>query len=869
VAESGTFRSVDRSITDCFRETVALHGARPAVRDRGGELSFADLDEASDRLALTILAELGPGSEPVAMLLRPERRSLVALLAMLKAGKFYVPFDPTQPERRLGRMAGDIGPAAIIASADTAPAAANLAAGRIPVIDVERLGHGAPVELHGAIGGPDSLAFVLYSSGTTGEPKGALYTHRTALHCGRRFLDGQRLTHSDRVSLLTGVGYGAAVGVVFSALMAGAALCVFDPQTDRIDGLEAWLRDEAITIFSTVPTLFRHVVSTFDGTQRFPSLRLVRLGGDSVRRRDIEAFEHHFGASSILHIGYGASEIGVVRERFFSKGMPIDEHVAGDAVEGMEILILDAERRPVPAGEVGEIAVRSRFLGPGYWRNPSLTARVFLPDPDGGDERIYLTGDLGSIDEAGRLLHHGRRDAQVKIRGHRVELEAVELAIRDLPGVLDAVILVDENDEGERRLHAHLVTTQSAGRGSTDGSLPPAGTTQWRRALRHVLPEYMVPARFSVHVELPRQTSGKLDRERLRSTVVPSGREGASRAAARTDVEARLCRIWQRVLGVPHVGLEDDFFALGGDSMVAADLCAAIDAEFALPLTPSAILDVPTVERMAHLLDEGACENSPLVPISLAGAGAPFFCVHGIQGNIFGVRDLARHLRPARTVYGLKAVRDSVDRSRIDTVASHYLAAIRRLQPRGPYTIGGYSFGGVVAFEMARQLVAGGETVERLILLDAYGPNRRLLPAARRILIHAGRLLRIDRGAKVDYVRLRARRQSIGIRRRLNAWRFAYGIKFRGAAPRTLLDDIGSAHRQAARIYVASPYAGRIDLFRAADEVDIWHPDPCLGWTGLSDDIRVHDVPGDHLNFLKEPYVRACAAKLSECLAAE
>jgi len=299
---------------------------------------------------------------------------------------------------------------------------------------------------------------VLYTSGSTGRPKGVIYTHRFVLHIALRYTNGQHLSYDDRLSLLLSASYSASVGNVFGGLLNGATLSTFDLKEQGFDRLARWLRDEEISVYYSVPTLFRRLASSLAGRGEFPRLRLIRLGGEAVYRGDVELYKKHFHDDCILHIGLGTTETNTVREYFVDKQTDCAEEIVpvGYAMEDIEVLLLDGERRPVGPGRTGEIAVRSRFMSQGYWRRPELTKASFVTDPEDERLRVYLTGDLGRMADDGCLTHLGRKDSQVKVRGYRVEASEIEVALMNLEAVSEAVVMARQDEKGENRLSAYV-----------------------------------------------------------------------------------------------------------------------------------------------------------------------------------------------------------------------------------------------------------------------------------------------------------------------------------------------------------------------------------------------------------------------------
>jgi len=334
----------------------------------------------------------------------------------------------------------------------------------------------------------DTLTWILYTSGSTGQPTGVVQNHRNVLHFMMNHTNGLHICSEDRLALLHSCSVNAANHDIFTALLNGASLHPLDIKEEGVADLANWLIGQEITYCHVVPTLFRHLVDTLTGAERFPKLRLIRLGAEPARARDVELYKQHFSRGCILVNRLGHSETGTLLWYFIDRETRIDGPTVpvGYGVEDNEILLLDEAGVEVGLNGIGEIAVRSRYLSPGYWRRPDLTRAAFQPDPEGGDERLYWTGDLGRMLPDGCLVHVGRKDSQVRIRGHRIELDEIEIALLDLDAINEAVVVAAEDRSGDQRLVAYIVP-----RGR-----PAPTVTTLRSALAERLPDYMIPSAF-------------------------------------------------------------------------------------------------------------------------------------------------------------------------------------------------------------------------------------------------------------------------------------------------------------------------------------------------------------------------------------
>ena len=548
------------SIPARFARQVALHGERVAVRTPHGALSYRQLDTASDALARVLVARAGAGEGRVALLFEHDTPMIVGLLGALKAGKTYVPLDPAYPEARLAYMLDNAQAGLLVAHGPTFELAQRLIRDHaILVVDVDadEAPDAADAALPATIA-PDTPAYILYTSGSTGQPKGVVQSHRNALYFCRRYADNLRIDASDRLLLLASYSFDAAVMDVFGALLNGAALYPVDPRRTERPVLLAWMAAEAISIYHSTPTLYRHLFGAPD--LRAPAaLRLVVLGGEGVTAADVARFQATCGPGAVLVNGYGPTESTLALQHFIEHAAvpPANGVPAGFPVAGTGIALGAPGARP-HAFQRGEIIIESAHVALGYWNDPAQTARAF-----GGAaaRRWYRSGDIGRYRIDGSLVVEGRIDHQVKIRGFRVELGEVEAALKGCAGVRDALVVARASAAGPARLVAYLIA------GEEGGSSIPA----MRAHLLAQLPDYMVPGAWVTMDVFPQTPSGKLDRSALPAPDEPAA-VAHSYEASHGAAEEALAAAWSALLGFDRIGRHDHFFELGGDSLLAVTL---------------------------------------------------------------------------------------------------------------------------------------------------------------------------------------------------------------------------------------------------------------------------------------------------------
>jgi acyl carrier protein len=410
------------------------------------------------------------------------------------------------------------------------------------------------------------------------------------------YTNEMRICPDDRLSLLHSASSGSSRLNLFQSPLTGSSLFPFDVKSEGVHRLVRWLEEEQITICHLTPALFRQLAGLLPGPDSLPHLRLIHLSGEPVSRRDLELYRENFSPRTVLRIYMGTTETVEVCSyivdpafSFPESGVPL-----GYAAPGKRVRLLDENGGEVGPDQVGEIAVQSRYLSLGYWKKPALTRQKFLPDPDGGEERIYPTGDLGRMLPDGFLVHLGRKDFQLKVRGYRVETGEVEMALLAHENIKEAVVLGRPDRSGGVRLVAYFVP---AGR-------PATTVSELRLFLNKKLPDYMVPSTFVALNALPLTPSGKVDRSALPPAESSRPELDTPYVAPRTPLEKQLAEIWADVLGLDRIGVNDDFFHLGGQSLLASQIISRITQKFRIELPLQLLFQAPTVAEMAAVISQ-------------------------------------------------------------------------------------------------------------------------------------------------------------------------------------------------------------------------------------------------------------------------
>ncbi|HEY7634606.1 MAG TPA: non-ribosomal peptide synthetase [Gemmatimonadales bacterium] len=592
--------ALEESIPRRFERQADTHPTRLAVKMGAEAWTYDRLDRAANQVAWAITAAPVP-HPPTCVLLIDQSPALVAsILGVLKAGGIYVPLETSHPPPLVAAVAQDARNGLILAD-ESGSALGREAAPGVPLLRVDQLlatpGRNDRPRI---TGGPDAPAYVYYTSGSTGRPKGVVDSHRNVLHNVMRYTNSLKIGHDDRLTLLQSPSFSGAVSSLFGALLNGATVFPYDLRRQGAAGLGPWLLGERITVYHSVPALFRLAAA---GTEVFSDLRLIRLEGDRMSRRDWMVFRERFPEGCVLVNGLGATECGLVRQFFIDHEMPLVDGVVpiGYPVEDMSIQILDDRGRPLDVDEVGEIAVRSRYLALGYYQRPDLTASAFEADPSDPGARIYRTGDLGRLRPDGCLEHLGRRDARIKLYGRWVDLAEVEAALLSVEGVVEAAAQVHAGTWDQPQLVGYIVPQE----GQT------VGISALRAHLSARLPSEHVPAAFVMLTRLPLTDSGKIDRDAL-----PPATERPNLAtefvAPGTALERVIAAIWTEVLCLERIGVHDTFFELGGDSLALMRVHSRLQSEVDPALALVVLFEHPTIHALArYLLRDGDRATPP------------------------------------------------------------------------------------------------------------------------------------------------------------------------------------------------------------------------------------------------------------------
>ncbi len=845
-APNGTIHSL-------FEREVQQSPNAIAVQCEHQWLTYAELNARANRLARH-LQHLGAGPNVlIGLSLERSIDMVVALLGILKTGAAYIPLDPQYPEERLRFVLSDAKPLLSVTQESLRGRFAEL---HTVAIDSQwdQISLESSDNLEDTAAAHD-LAYVIYTSGSTGKPKGVQIEHRSVVNFLSSMQCEPGISPQDVLAAVTTISFDIAGLEIYLPLVSGARIVLVPTEVSRDGGRLRKLLDTCgATIMQATPATWRLLLEAgWPGNRELK----VMCGGEPLNGALAQEIAERCGSLWNL---YGPTETTIWSLVQRVKDVSSNVVPIGRPIANTKIYILDDRFNPVPVGVAGEICIGGHGVARGYLNHPELTQERFIPnplDPQSGS-LVYRTGDIGRFRSDGSVEFIGRNDTQVKIRGFRVELGEIETALLKHQAVKAVVAAVRDFAASDPRLVAYVV--------AADRKKHP-DVSALREYLRPILPDYMIPAHFVFLDELPLTPNGKVNRKALPAPDASLVRK-TEVVCATDQTEAQLVQIWETILNTSPIGVTDDFFEVGGHSILAVRLFAEIEKVFGKTIPLASLLKAPTIAQLAKLVcgDAKPYRWTSLVPVQTAGPKPPIFCVHGHYGEILFYRPLARHLGNERPFFALQAVAANgrPAHETIEEMAAHYIAEMRQARPHGPYYIAGYCFGSLVAFEMAQRLMRDGEQVAFLGLFMGYEPRQTFGPRLnRRIRRHLEQLWQGGLHAKLSDVLLNLRAKS-----RSFIWRTMFKT-VRGYLPPTsrFFRNIPEMNLQAAKRYFPGYYPGKMTVFLSGDVPSDFVVDPHLDLHGLdADQIEVRVVPGNQHTMMEEPHAGVLAAELDRCL---
>ncbi|GGP85893.1 non-ribosomal peptide synthetase [Streptomyces griseomycini] len=843
-------------LPELFREQAGRTPEATALVADGEEWSYRRLLAETERVAAALRTAGIARGDRVAVMAERGAPLVAALLGVLEADAAYVPLDPKLPVERLAYMAEDSRARLLLGERSLEE---NRPAG-LPVLNLDDLETGvigtvarepgAGEGAEPAAPTPSDLAYILYTSGSTGRPKGVAIPHRALVNLLLSMRENTGFSASDSLLAVTTVSFDIAGLELFMPLVAGGRVIVCDSET-AADGarLAARIEDSGATWMQATPTSWRMLRDAgWDGCPRLN----VLCGGEEL---PLDLAEFLTGRVAALHNVYGPTETTIwSTEGRVDPARGID---IGRPLANTQLYVLDPQGRSVEPGFPGELWIGGEGLAIGYWDRPELTAERFVTGlPAAPRQRLYRTGDRARWTSDGRLLHHGRLDNQVKLRGYRIELAEVEAVLQAVDGVSAAVVVVRDD-----RLVGYVVPEPGA----------ELRTAEIKSAAAVSLPQYMVPGIVVLLDELPLTANKKIDRNRLPAPAVTSD---ATFEKPRDATEITLARMWTEILGIPEVGVHDNFFDVGGHSLLAVRLSAAVREEWGVEIPISELLRQGTIAELATLVRRGGQETSRTPVVTLREGepdSRPLFLFHPFGGTVFCYVELTRHLPAGRAVLAVEAPGiENVGEAEVSVegMAARYIEYLREIQPTGPYALGGWCFGGVIAYEVAGQLRAAGEEIELLAAIDSRAPIEENIPETAddaTILSWFARDLAVPYGKTLDIPAedLRALGGDAAFDHILQR-AAALGVLAEDADRAQILRYFEAylANGIALQTYLPEPNDLDLLLLRAVDEqVDYG---PKLGWEALiKGSLQVVDVSGDHNSVMYPPHAAVAAQAIA------
>lgn len=871
-------------LDEALAQIVTRQPTHPAIRQNEKNWSYAQLWQVSESIAHYLVAE-GVQKGDVVAICGPRSFGLIAaMIGVMRSGGVILTLDQTLPRgrqeimlaaaktRRLiylgtyrsrdGWMPDVLPITAVDSQTGLIDTTTAIESGQLP-----DLSYADP-------------AYLFFTSGTTGTPKGVLGSHKGLAH----FLAWQRQTFNigpeDRSAQLTGLSFDVVLRDIFTPLTGGATLCLPNSENGLAPAVVLpWMEKEKITMLHSVPSLAQTWLAYVPEGVTLQSLRLIFSAGEPLMDTFIHQWRQAFPLSGQFINIYGPTETTLAKCYFPVPDPPfVGIQPVGKTLPDTHGLILNQAGQLCGIGEPGEIVIRTPFRSFGYINAPKQQAKQFKPNPftNNPDDVVYHTGDLGRYRPDGTLEILGRVDHQIKIRGVRIELGEISYTIESHPAIKQTAVLAREDSPGAKYLAAYLV--------------PQPGQTvdiaELRRWLRQRLADAMIPTSFIIMEALPITANGKLDRKSLPVPELLSGERKRPLIPPTTPTEQKLVEIWETLLEQQPIGIEDSFFDLGGHSLLAVHLFAQISSEFGQNLPLASLFQDATIRHLANLLDtaDAAPQTgwNSLVPIQPEGEAAPFFCVHGITGDILWFRDLGQLIGATRPFYGLQSRGlDGMQEpfKEIPAMADHYIKAIKRIQPQGPYFIGGASFGGTVALEMARQFSENGDEVGLLVIFDHAPPNvvplEEMRPSISAKAIQfasnfprwLGSFLQLGPKAMIDRIRRKLRlvgkqpppdkKDAIGLLEAADIIDYAHELP---AHRRQIIE----ANFHAIDQFKPQPWFGPVLLCKARSRSLFVRTDPVIVWHQLvgAQNLEVVDISGSHEGIFHPPHVQ----KLAEIL---
>jgi amino acid adenylation domain-containing protein len=862
----------DVSLAQLFEQQVELTPDSLALISQSEKVTYRQLNYKVNQLAHYLQKQGVTKETLVALCLERSIEMVVGILAILKAGGAYIPLDLNYPVERLNFMLSD-SQASILITQQQILEKLSLSSPKTVCLDIHKYQIvQESLENPLNISKPINLAYIIYTSGSTGTPKGVLGTHRGTVNGLHWLWKTYPFTPEEVCCQKTAISFVDSVWEIFAPLLQGIPTVIISNATilDPQLFIEA-LAHHKVTRIILVPSLLHLLIDNYHYlTKKLSQLKLWITSGEVLSINLAKIFRELMPFAKLINL-YGSSEVSANTTYYDTSLLPEQANSVpiGRPIDNTQAYVLNRNLQPTPVGVVGELYIGGDGLARGYLERLELTQERFIDNPLFPGNKLYKTGDLGRYLNDGNIEYWGRYDEQVKIRGFRVELGEIATFITQHPDVKGSVVIASNDAQENKYLVAYVVTDNQN------------IATQLLSYLQHKLPNYMLPSAFVVLDALPLTPNGKVDKLSLsRNEVIPQNTI-KSLIAPRNFTELSLVKLWESLLKTNFIGVTDNFFDLGGHSFLAVRLMAQIQDKFGHNLSLSTLFENPTIEKLASFVSQRSHEisNSPIVAINSSGFKIPFFCIHGAGGGINNYFKLSKRLGEDYPFYALEHIPDKEKPEilSLEETANNYLQEIRKLQPNGPYLLGGHCYGGVLAFEMAQQLQRQGETVDLLVVIDAILLETRIESTKdddAKFLLRMAESIKTDNN--IDFSIPFEQLRDLSLNEQLDLINKKANFIFSDTEIKDFISyyKLFKADVQAMRDYVPLLYPQPITLFRAKEEIihDFDNPewntdDPLLGWGKYSSQpIQLIEVPGDHFSIFVEPHIQELAKHLRNCI---
>ena len=864
----------DRCTHELFQQQAAKTPDLTAVSHLGKRLSYRELNERANQLA-HFLQKRGVGPEVlVGVSLNRTPEMVIALLAAWKSGGAYVPLDPAYPQDRLSYMLEDSSAKFLLTSSELKhlfPAAS----GKTILLDAdwseiarESSENPAPSSV------PSNLAYVMYTSGSTGAPKGAMILHSGLVNYLSWAIGAYGVEAGRPVPVHSSISFDLTVTSLYPALLAGGHVELLPEDVGAQNLIAALKKPEHRSLVKITPAHLELLSQQLSSEESATVTKTFVIGGEALLAENLVLWRE-FAPETRLVNEYGPTEtvVGCCVHEVRPEDPKTGPVAIGRPIANTQLYILDSNLQPVPAGVKGDLYIGGAGVARGYLNRPELTEKKFIPDPFSGKSgaRLYKSGDLARYRKDGILEYLGRADDQVKVRGYRIELGEIEAALAAHPSVQTCTVLALEETPGDKQLVGYAVSQPNR----------TLSVEELKNFLKQSLPEYMVPSQFVFLESFPLTQNGKIDRKALPAPTHASTSAAHEFVAPSTETEKKVAAMWVELLKAPRIGIHDDFFDLGGHSLMAIKALSRIREEFGVDLPLATLLQAPTVAKLSALLHKEDFKPSwsLLIPVRTGGSKPPLFLMHAHGGNVLDYHPLVNHLDADQPVYAFQArgldgnlIKDAT----LQEMAAAYVAELRSFQPEGPYFLGGFCLGGLLALEAAEQLVAAGQKVSLVMMVQSIHPEamdfKPGTPFIKRFWYKLTKRASLEvenfsHGRK-GYLMQRILHLSDVVRVRVSiAYRDLTG-KNAAMSPELsklyFFEALGVEHKKAMDQYRPAPYDGDVVVFRAKKQLAGLIADENLGWKGtVRGNLEICDVPGHQQNVMLEPNVSQLAKEFS------